>query len=226
MTMLTPRIRSDVDIQQDVLEELNWDQHINVSDIGVSVKEGVVTLTGLVDNYLVRLAAQNAALRVKGAHAVANNIEVRLHTSAERTDSDLALAALYALKWDAAIPTDKLDITVSHGYVTLRGEVEWPFQREAAERAIRRLAGIKGVTNWVTVAIRATSGDIKQKIEKALVRNAETDAHHITVEVHGHAATLKGHVRSFAEKLAAERTALSAPGIASVDNEIKIVYEG
>jgi osmotically-inducible protein OsmY len=226
MTMLTPSIRSDVDIQQDVLEELSWDPHINVSDIGVSVKEGVVTLTGLVDNYLVRLAAQNAALRVKGAHAVANDIEVRLHTSAERTDSDLALAALYALKWDAAIPTDKIDITVSHGYLTLRGEVEWPFQREAAERAIRRLAGIKGVTNWVTVAIRATSGDIKQKIEKALVRNAETDAHHITVEVHGHAATLKGHVRSFAEKLAAERTALSAPGIASVDNEIKIVYEG
>jgi osmotically-inducible protein OsmY len=226
MTMLTPRIRSDVDIQQDVLEEMSWDPHINVSDIGVSVKEGVVTLTGLVDNYLVRLAAQNAAVRVKGAHAVANDIEVRLHTSAERTDSDLALAALYALKWDAAIPADKLDITVSHGYVTLRGEVEWPFQREAAERAIRRLAGIKGLTNWVTVAIRATPGDIKQKIEKALVCNAETDAHRITVEVHGHAATLKGHVRSFAEKLAAERTALSAPGIASVNNEIKIVYEG
>jgi osmotically-inducible protein OsmY len=226
MTMLTPRVRSDADIQQDVLDELSWDQHINVSDIGVSVKEGVVTLTGLVDNYLMRLAAQNAALRVKGAHAVANDIEVRLHTSAERTDSDLALAALYALKWDAAIPTDKLDITVSHGYVTLRGGVEWPFQREAAERAIRRLAGIKGVTNWVTVAVRATPGDIKQKIEHALVRNAETDAHHISVEVHGHAATLKGQVRSFAEKLAAERTALSAPGIASVNNEIKIVYEG
>ena len=226
MTMLTPRVRSDADIQQDVLEELSWDPHINVSDIGVSVKEGVVTLTGLVDNYLVRLAAQNAALRVKGAHAVANDIEVRLHTSAERTDSDLALAALYALKWDAAIPTDKLDITVSHGYVTLKGEVEWPFQREAAERAIRRLAGIKGVTNWVTVAVRATPGDIKQKIEKALVLNAETDAHRITVEVHGHVATLKGHVRSFAEKLAAERTALSALGIASVNNEIRIVYEG
>ena len=226
MTTLTPRVRSDADIQQDVLDELSWDQHINVSDIGVSVKEGVVTLTGLVDDYLMRLAAQNAALRVKGVHAVANDIEVRLHTSAERTDSDLALAALYALKWDAAIPTDKLGVTVSQGYVTLRGEVEWLFQREAAERAIRRLAGIKGVTNWVTVAIRAMPEDIKQKIEKALVRNAETDAHHISVEVHGHAATLTGQVRSFAEKLAAERTALSAPGIASVNNEIKIVYEG
>ncbi len=228
MTTLTPRVRSDADIQQDVLDELSWEQHINVSDIGVSVKEGVVTLTGLVDNYLVRLAAQNAALRVKGAHAVANDIEARLHThtSAERTDSDLALAALYALKWDAAIQADKLDVTVSHGYMTLKGEVEWPFQREAAERAIRRLAGIRGVTNWVAVAVHATPGDIKQQIKKALVRNAETDARRLTVEVHGHTAILKGQVRSFAEKLAAERTALSAPGIATVTNEIKIVYEG
>ncbi len=226
MTMLTPGIRSDADIQQDVLEELSWDKHINVSDIGVCVKEGVVTLTGLVEDYLVRLAAQNAALRVKGVHAVANDIEVRLHTSAERTDSDLALAALYALKWDATIQTDKLDVTISHGYVTLKGEVEWPFQREAAERAIRRLAGIKGVTNWITVVVHAIPGDIKQKIEKALILNAESDAQRITVEIHGHTASLKGQVRSFAEKLAAGQTALSAPGIATVNNEIKIVYEG
>jgi osmotically-inducible protein OsmY len=226
MTTLTQRVRNDADIQQDVLEELSWDPHITVSDIGVSVKEGVVTLTGLVDNYLVRLAAQSAALRVKGVHAVANDIEVRLHISAERTDSDLALAALYALKWDAAIQTDKLDVMVSHGFVTLKGEVEWPFQREAAERVVRRLAGVKGVTNWVTVAPHAMAGDIRQKIERALVRNAETDAHRITVEVHGHTATLKGQVGSFAEKIAAERTTLSARGITTVNNEIKIVYEG
>lgn len=226
MATLTPRIRSDADIQQDVLEELSWDPHITVSDIGVSAKEGIVTLTGLVDNYLVRLAAQSAALRVRGVHAVANDIEVRLHTSAERTDGDLALAALYALKWDAAIQTDKLDVTVSHGYVTLKGEVEWPFQREAAERVVRRLAGVRGVTNWVTVAPHATPGDIKQKIERALVRNATTDANRIQVEVAGHTATLRGQVRSFAEKLAAERTALAAPGITAVNNEIKIVYEG
>lgn len=226
MATLTPRIRSDADIQQDVLEELSWDPHITVSDIGVSAKEGIVTLTGLVDNYLVRLAAQSAALRVRGVHAVANDIEVRLHTSAERTDGDLALAALYALKWDAAIQTDKLDVTVSHGYVTLKGEVEWPFQREAAERVVRRLAGVRGVTNWVTVAPHATPGDIKQKIERALVRNATTDANRIQVEVAGHTATLRGQVRSFAEKLAAERTALAAQGITTVNNEIKIVYEG
>ncbi len=224
MTTLTPRVRGDADIQQDVLEELSWDPHVTVSDIGVSVKEGIVTLTGLVDNYLVRLAAQSAALRVRGVHAVANDIEVRLHTSAERTDSDLALAALYALKWDAAIQTDKLDVMVPHGCVTHKGEVGWPFQREAAERVVRRLAGVKGVTNWITIAPHATPGDIRQKIERALVRNATTDAHRITAEVHGHTATLKGQVRSFAEKMAAERTALSAPGITAVNNEIKIIY--
>lgn len=225
MSIMTSRVRSDADVQQDVLEELSWDPHITVSDIGVSVKEGVVTLTGLVDSYLVRMAAQNAALRVKGVHAVANEIDVRLHTAAERTDSDLALAALYALKWDAAIQTDKLDVTVSHGYVSLKGEVEWPFQREAAERVIHRLAGVKGVTNWITVAAHTTPSDIQKRIEKALVRSAETDAHRITVEVRGHTAILKGTVRSYAEKMAAERTALSAPGIAAIENEIKISYE-
>jgi osmotically-inducible protein OsmY len=225
MSIITPKVHSDADIQQDVMDELSWDPHITVSDIGVSVKEGVVTLTGLVESYLVRLAAQNAALRVKGVHAVANDIEVRLHTSAERTDSELALAALYALKWDAAIQTDKLDIAVSHGYVTLKGEVEWAFQREAAERVIHRLAGIKGVTNWVTIAAHATPSDIRHKIEKALVRNAATDAHKIYVEIHGHSATLKGTVRSYAEKSAAEQTALSALGITSVNNQIKISYE-
>lgn len=225
MTIMTTRVRSDADIQHDVMDELSWDPHVTVSDIGVSVKEGVVTLTGVVESYLVRLAAQNAALRVKGVHAVANEIDVRLHTAAERTDSDLALAALYALKWDAAIPTDKLDVTVSRGYVILKGEVEWPFQREAAERVVRRLAGVKGVTNWITVAAHATPSDIKQRIEKALVRSAETDAHRITVEVRGHTAILKGTVRSYAEKVAAERTALSAPGITTVNNQVKISYE-
>jgi osmotically-inducible protein OsmY len=226
MSIMTSKVHGDADIQQDVLEELSWDPHVTVSDIGASVKEGVVTLTGVVESYIARLAAQNAALRVKGVHAVANEIEVRLHISAERTDGDLALAALYALKWDAAIQTDKVDVTVSHGYVTLKGEVEWPFQREAAERGIHRLAGVKGVANWITVAAHTTPNDIKQRIEKALVHSAETDAHRITVEVHEHTATLKGQVRSFAEKAAAERTALSAPGITSINNQIKISYEG
>ena len=225
MSILTPKAHSDADIQQDALEELSWDPHVTVSDIGVSVKEGIVTLTGVVESYLIRMAAQNAVLRVRGVNAVANDIEVRLHTTAERTDSDLALAALYALKWDAAIETDKLDVTVSHGYVTLKGVVEWPYQREAAERVIRRLAGVKGVTNWITIATRPAPDDIRQRIETALVRSAVTDAHRITVEAHGHTVTLKGAVRSFAEKQAAERTALSAPGIVAVVNQIKVVCD-
>lgn len=225
MSMMTAKARRDADIQQDVLEELSWDPHVTVSDIGVSVKEGVVTLSGIVESYLVRLAAQNAAFRVKGVHAVANELEVRLHTTAERPDSDLALAALYALKWDAAIPTEKLDVTVARGYVTLKGEVEWPFQREAAERVVRRLAGVRGVTNWVTVAAQPTPANLKQQIEASLVENAATDAQRIAVEVAGRTVTLRGKVRSYGEKVAAERTALAAPGITTVNNEITISYE-
>jgi len=221
----TMKPRSDMDLQSDVLDELTWTANVKANEIGVAVKEGVVTLTGMVESYLARQAAQDAALRVRGVHAVANEIEVRLHTSAERTDSDLALAALTALKWDAIIPTDELDVTVSRGFVTLKGKVEWYFQREAAQRVVQRLAGVKGVSNLITVAAHPAPTDIKQRIERALVRNAEIDANTITVTVQGNTAVLKGTVRSYAEKVAAGRTAWLAPGITTVDNEIKIMYE-
>jgi len=221
----TMKPRSDMDLQSDVLDELTWTANVKANEIGVAVKEGVVTLTGMVESYLARQAAQDAALRVRGVHAVANEIEVRLHTSAERTDSDLALAALTALKWDAIIPTDELDVTVSRGFVTLKGKVEWYFQREAAQRVVQRLAGVKSVSNLITVAAHPAPTDIKQRIERALVRNAEIDANTITVTVQGNTAVLKGTVRSYAEKVAAGRTAWLAPGITTVDNEIKIMYE-
>jgi osmotically-inducible protein OsmY len=219
------RSHSDLDIQSDVLDELNWTPNVKANEIGVAVKEGVVTLSGTVESYLARQSAQDAALRVRGVHAVANEIEVRLHTSAERTDSDLALAILNALKWDAVIPTDNLDVAVSHGFVTLKGQVEWYYQREAAARVVQRLAGVKGVSNLITVAAHPTPADIRQRIERALVRNAEIDADTITVLVEGSFATLKGTVRSYAEKVAAGRTAWLAPGIVTVDNQIKIAYE-
>lgn len=224
MVAATPRTRSGTQIQQDVLDELKWDNHVTASDVGVTVKDGIVTLAGTVESYLVRQAAENAALRVKGVNAVANELEVKLPSSTERTDSDLALAALYALKWDAAISTDKLDVAVTHGWVSLKGEVEWNFQREAAERVVRRLAGVRGVSNFITVAVRPTPADIKQRIEKALVRNAQTDARDLTVEVTGNTVVLKGTVRSYAEKVAAERSAWAAPGIMAVDNRILISY--
>src|SRR5437667_616462 len=175
--------RTDEQIQADVLEELKWDTRLLPNEIGVAVKDGIVTLTGWVDSYLKKIAAEEAAHRVRGVKAVANDIEVRLPTSSERTDADLAKAALNALEWEAAIPADKLDVTVSKGWVTLKGEVEYGFQKRLAERVVERLSGVKGVTNLITVKPRLSSTDLKQNIEQALIRNAEMDAKRITVEV-------------------------------------------
>jgi len=214
--------RTDEDIQRDVLDELKWDSHVQVNEVGVVVKDGIVTLTGWVDSYLKKLAVENAAHRVPGVNAVANDIEVRLPGSAERTDADLAKAVLDALRWDAAIPAGKLDVTVSQGWVTLRGEVEFGFEKRDAERVVQRLSGVKGVTNLIVVRSHPLPSDLKQNIEKALVRNAETDAQRITVEMQGSKVILRGTVRSYAEKKAAEDTAWSAPGVTDVENRIVI----
>jgi len=214
--------RTDEQIQDDILEELKWDTRVRPNEIGVAVKDGIVTLTGWVDSYLKKMAAESAAHRVQGVKAVANDIEVRLPSSSERTDADLAAAVVNALKWDAFIPADKIDVTVSKGWVTLKGEVEFGFQRRAAERAIQRLSGVKGVSNLITIKPLLSPTDLKQKIEKALVRNAETDARHITVEVQGSKVILYGTVRSYAEKQEAEDTVWSAPGVSEVDNRIVV----
>jgi osmotically-inducible protein OsmY len=212
--------RKDQELQQDVLAELKWDAQVQPNEIGVSVKDGVVTLTGWVDSYLKKWSAEEAAHRVSGVKAVANDIEVKLAT--ERTDADIAEAAVNALKWDVFVPENKIKVTVAKGWVTLKGDVEWQYEKEDAEKVVRRLTGVKGVTNLISVRPRTTPSELKKKIEDALVRNAEIDANRITVEVQGNKAILRGSVRSWAEREEASRTAWSAPGILSVDNRITI----
>ena len=215
--------RSDEEIQRDVLDELKWDSCVQPNEIGVAVKDGIVTLMGWVDSYLKKIAAEEAAHRVRSVKAVVNDIEVRLPSSAERTDADLAKAVLNALKWDTIIPADKLDVTVSHGWVTLKGEVDYAFQKKEVEDIVKRLTGVKGVTNLIVVKPPVVPTDLKEKIEQALIRNADIDASRITVEVQGSKVILHGIVRSYAEKEAAEDIALSTLGVTDVENRIAVI---
>jgi len=184
----------------------------------MAVKDGMVTLTGIVDSCTTRWAAEEAAHRVLGVGAVANDIEVRLPLTAERADPDLAVAIGRALEWDARVPADTLDITLSEGWVTLRGDVEWPYQKRDAEQVVHRLTGVRGITNLVTVQVGTVPSDIRQKISDALIRNAELEAERITVEVEGSKVILHGTVRSWAEQQAAYSAAESASGVTEVLN--------
>jgi len=216
--------RTDEEIQRDVLDELKWDARVQPNEIGVMVRDAVVTLTGWVDNYAKKWSAERTSHRVRGVRAVANDVEVQLPTAAERTDPDIGAAATRALEWDAFVPIDKLDVTVSNGWVMLRGEVEWEYQRRAAERAVRRLSGVRGVTNGITVRPRENPSpdELRRRIEDALVRSVETDANRLTIQIQGNRVVLNGTVRSWLEREEAERVAWSAPGVSTVDNRIKV----
>ncbi|MEU4378339.1 BON domain-containing protein [Micromonospora echinofusca] len=216
--------RSDQDIQSAVLDELAWEPRVRPHEIGVTVVEGVVTLTGRVDSYAKKWAAERAAHRVTRVRAVANDLAVRLATGAERADPDIAAAAGHALEWDAFVPLEQLDVTVSQGWVTLHGEVEWEYQRRAAERAVVRLTGVRGVSNGITVRpdTRPDGHALAIRIVDALARNRATPAERITVRVHGDTVVLGGLVHSMPERAEVERTVWCAPGIREVQNHIAV----
>jgi osmotically-inducible protein OsmY len=215
-------MRSDSEIERDVKEELQWDPDLDASDIAVSVKDGVVTLTGFVKSYADKYEAEAAAKRVAGVVAVANDLEVRLPSVDERPDPDIARDAVAAIKSQLPISWENIKIIVKNGWVTLEGEVEWQYQRQTAENAVRRIKGVKGVTNLVQLKPHAEPSEIKKRIQEAFRRSAELDANRIIVETHGSEVVLKGTVRSWAEREEAERAAWAAPGVTKVEDHIVV----
>jgi osmotically-inducible protein OsmY len=215
-------MKSDEELERDVRDEFKWDPVLDADDIAVSVKNGVVTLAGFVKRYSDRLEAEIAAKRVAGVKAVANDIEVRLPAIDQRPDPDIARDAVAALKTELPISYDRIKVVVRDGWVTLEGAVEWQYQKTTAENAVRKVKGVKGVTNVVTVKPKVEPSELKRKIMEAFKRNAEVDANRITVEANGSEVILKGTVRSWIEREEAERVAWSAPGITRVEDRIVI----
>jgi osmotically-inducible protein OsmY len=213
---------SDKTLRQAVMDELEWEPSIGAQHIGVAVEDGVVTLTGHVGNYIERLAAEKAVKRVKGVRAIAEEIEVRFPSDKKTSDDQIARRALDVIAWDSTIPKDKIQIKVQNGFVTLTGEVDWFYQRDDAEAAVRKLTGVKGLSNEIKVKPQVRGTDIKQRIETALKRNAEVEADAITVTVQDGRVILDGKVKAWYERELAERTAWSAPGVISVEDRISI----
>ncbi len=175
-------MKTDMQLQHDVLAELEWEPSVDASKIGVTAKGGVVTLTGFVDSYANKMTAERVAKRVYGAKAVANDIEVKILGSSQRSDGDIAAAALNALKWDTTVAEDRIKVTVRNGWITLEGTVDWGYQKDTAERVVRNLTGVIGLSSQVTVKSRVKPGDIKNKIEAAFKRSAELDARRVGVD--------------------------------------------
>jgi osmotically-inducible protein OsmY len=215
-------VKTECQLQRDVLNELEWEPRVDHAHIGVAVKHGVVTLSGRVPSYGEKYEAVKAAKRVYGVSGVADELEVKIPGASERTDSDIAEAAVCALKAHASVPDDQIQVTVRDAWVTLDGSVEGEHQRAAAEGCVRYLAGVTGVSNAITIKPRAAPADVKKKIDEALQRSAKTDGRRITVGVKGRNVILRGNVRSAAERTEAERAAWAARGVSSIDNQIKI----
>ena len=213
---------TDLELRKAVESELNFEPSINAAEIGVAAKDGIITLSGNVPSYWEKMAAERAAARVSGVKAVVNEVEVHLPSSSERTDEDIARAALNALQWNVLIPLDRIKVKVSKGWVTLEGLVDWQFQKAAAEKAVRKLIGVKGVIDLIELKPSVSKGEVKAAIEGALKRLAEIDANKIKVETEDGKVVLSGTVRSWFEREEAERAAWAAPGVRTVEDRIAV----
>jgi osmotically-inducible protein OsmY len=213
---------TDSELKVHVQSALDWEPSVDASDIGISVDDSVVTLRGNVASYAEKMAAERVALHVYGVKAVANDLAVHIGNLFQRTDTEIAHAAVAALKWNTVVPNDKITVTVADGWLTLKGAVDWQYQRDAAFRTVRDLTGVKGVANDVTLKSHVKSIDVRDKIEAAFKRSAEVDARRVNVTALDGKVILSGNVHSWLERQAAERAAWAAPGVTQVEDRLTI----
>lgn len=214
--------KTDIELQNDVLSELTYDPSVKVSDFGVVVKNGTVTLNGYATSYHEKREAVRAAKRVAGVKAIADDIEVQLPTSHHRTDSDIAEAVIKQIDWSTNLPTGSILATVRNGWVTLEGEVEWWYQKNAVGDLVKLLVGVKGVSNSISISPKVTKATVEADIQSAFKRSAMLDAKHIHVQISGNKVILGGKVRNYTEIEEAERVAWSEPGVTEVDNHLTV----
>ncbi|HEX7966651.1 MAG TPA: BON domain-containing protein [Stellaceae bacterium] len=215
-------MKEDLQLQQRVIDELEFEPQVDAAHIGVSARDGVVTLSGHVSSFVEKFAAERTVRRVKGVEAVAQEIEVRLPSEARTADDEIAARAARILNWDVAVPHGRISIKVEHGIVTLSGEVDWHYQRAEAEYDVRKLSGVRAVINDIIVTPKADAEDVRAKIRAALERNAEVEANNVTIGVAGGKVTLGGKVNAWTEREAIERAAWSAPGVTQVEDRIEL----
>lgn len=215
-------MKTDSKLKEDVMAQLSWEPNLEENQIGVTVEGGVVTLSGVVNDYAQKTAAERAVKKVDGVKAVAEEIEVKYGDAFKKSDKEIAKAAVHALEWNIAVPEEKIMIEVKEGGVYLTGEVKWNFQRDAAKKSIEHLIGVKYVVNNITIKQEVKVADIEEQIKKAFERSADVEAEHITVEVDGNTVTLKGSVHTLAQKDEARSTAFNSPNVYVVRNELKV----